>query len=87
MKRNKAWGVRYFRIIYYNDDLKQFGISDEIVFSDEEVTNKTCELKRKGLNIRISVTDPVKCISMVPTVEEIVQTYVGEYTYDPFLCW
>ncbi len=51
--------TEYFRIIYYDDKNKRFGVSD-IETSDGKVTNKTCELKRKGFEVRISVTNPVK---------------------------
>ena len=76
----------YYRIIYYDDERKRFGVSD-IVISDKDVTNKTIELKRKGKEVRISVTAPVKDKFKVPSVEEVVKSFEGEYKYDPFLWW
>ncbi len=78
--------TEYYRIIYYDDDNKRFGVSD-ITDSDDEVTKKTIYLKRKGLEVRISVTAPVKDISKVPSVEEVVKSFEGQYKYDPALCW
>ena len=74
----------YYRIIYYDDERKRFGVSD-IVTSDEDVTNKTIALKQKGIEVRISVTDPVKDKFKVPSVEEVVKSFEGEYKYDPLL--
>ena len=76
----------YYRIIYYDDDRKRFGVSD-IVTSDEEVTNKTIDLKRKGREVKISLTDPVKDKSKVPSVEEVIKSFEDVYDYDPFLRW
>ena len=76
----------YYRIIYYDDERKRFGVSD-IVISDKDVTNKTIELKRKGKEVRISVTAPVKDKFKVPSVEEVVKSFEGQYKYDPFLWW
>ena len=76
----------YYRIIYYDDDRKRFGVSD-IVTSDEEVTNKTIDLKSKGREVRISLTDPVKDKSKVPSVEEVIKSFEDVYDYDPFLRW
>jgi len=76
----------YYRIIYYDDERKKFGVSD-IVISDKDVTNKTIELKRKGKEVRISVTAPVKDKYKVPSVEEVVKSFEGEYKYDPLLWW
>jgi len=76
--------TEYYRIIYYDDEGKRFGVSD-IVTSDEDVTNKTIALKQKGIEVRISVTDPVKDKFKVPSVEEVVKSFEGEYKYDPLL--
>ena len=57
----------YYRIIYYDDERKKFGVSD-IVTSDKNVTNKTIALKRKGKEVRISVTAPVKDKFKVPSI-------------------
>ncbi len=78
--------TEYFRIIYYDDKNKKFGVSD-IETSDEKVTNKTCELKRKGFEVRISVTNPVKDKSKVPSVEEVIKSFENVYEYDPYLRW
>jgi len=76
----------YYRIIYYDDERKKFGVSD-IVISDKDVTNKTIELKRKGKEVRVSVTAPVKDKFKVPSVDEVVKSFEGEYKYDPTLYW
>ncbi len=78
--------AEYYRVIYYDDENKRFGVSD-ITDSDDEVTKKTVYLKRKGLEVRISVTAPVKDISKVPSVEEVVKSFEGQYIYDPALYW
>jgi len=76
----------YYRIIYYDDERKRFGVSD-IVTSDQDVTDKTVEFKGKGKEVRISVTASVKDKFKVPSVEEVVKSFEGEYEYDPFLRW
>ncbi len=78
--------TEYYRIIYYDDKNKRFGVSD-IVDSDDRVTKKTCAFQCKGFDVRISVIDPVKDKSKVPSVEEVVKSFEGEYKYDPDLCW
>ena len=78
---------RYFRIIYYDDEGKQFGVSDEIVSSDNDATNKTCALQKQGYQVRLSNTKPVKNKSEVPSVQEIVLSFHGKYNYDPDLRW
>jgi len=78
--------VTYYRIIYHDDENKRFGVSD-ITNSDDKVTEKTCAFKRRGLEVRISLTAPVKDKSKVPSVQEVVKSTEGEYKYDPTLYW
>ena len=79
--------VTYYRITYFDDENKRFGVSDEIVSSEDEATNRTCALKERGYQVRISNTKPVKDKSEVPSVQEIVLLFQGKYTYDPELRW
>ncbi len=53
-KESNNNGNRILQKIYCDDKNKKFGVS-YIETSDEKVTNKTCELKRKGFEVRISV--------------------------------
>ncbi len=78
--------ITYYRIIYHDDENKRFGVSD-ITDSDDEVTKKTCTFKRRGFEVRISLTTPVKDKSKVPSVQEVVKSTEGEYKFDPTLCW
>ncbi len=76
----------YFRLIFYDDDNKLFGVSG-IVISDDSFIERTNKLQKKGLNVWISATEPVKDKSKVLSVQEIVLLFQGRYTYDPDLKW
>ena len=77
---------RYFRILYYYDDMKLYGVSDT-VNSDEEVQERTVRLQRKGFNVRISTTEPEKDESKVPSIEDLKHRNPSGYTYDSSLRW
>ena len=79
--------VTYYRITYFDDENKRFGVSDEIVSSEDETTNKTCDSLKRGYQVRSSNTEPVKDKSKVLSVQEIVLLFQGRYTYDPDLKW
>ena len=72
---------RYYRAIFYDDDNKCFGVSN-IIISCNDLTDVTCILQRRGLNVHMSTTEPKKDINEVPSVESLIQSLKGSYTYD-----
>ena len=78
--------VTYYRMSFFDDKNKLFGVSD-IVTSDEDATNITCLLKKRGIEVRVSCTTPEKDISKVASIEEIVKSFEGLFKYDPSFRW
>ena len=76
----------YFRIVFYDDDNMTFNIS-EITHDDTATINKTCELQTAGREVRISTTNPVKDISLVPSIASLINRGPSGYRYDKNLKW
>lgn len=44
-----------FRIVFVDDDKHEYGISD-IIFNDNEINSRTCELQKSGRNVHVTST-------------------------------
>lgn len=80
--------VRYFRLYYYDDDNKTFGVS-EITTDDTYLNLRTCSLQKQGRNVRVSTaTELCKTYNQVPDIEFVVRNFgMAGYKYDPDLHW
>ena len=65
-----------FRILFIDDDKHEFGISN-IIFNDEEINRRTCELQNSGRNVHI-------CSTLEKDVSKI---YIDGYKYNGEIKW
>lgn len=80
----------FFRIIFYDDDKKTFGVSD-IISNDDPINHRTCEMQKKGRHVRVSTgTVLAKKPDLVPSIQSVVKICESEhlgYRFDPQLGW
>jgi len=78
--------LRYFLLIYYDDDRQKFNVTGPIS-DDEDVTEKTVSFQRQGRRYRISTTNSETDKGKVPSVQKVIDQGVEGYTYDSDLKW
>jgi len=79
--------MKFFRVIYYDDDKKTLGVSMDPISDDTAINNRTRDFQSSGQNIRISTTEPVSNYSDVPSIDEIIENMPIGYNYDSSLSW
>ena len=78
---------RYMRIIYYDRATGTANVSREIITNDTDVNHRTAELQRDGRSVYVQMTEPVRDVNDVPSVERVLAQLPAGFSHDPGLRW
>jgi len=85
MQINKQCCILWF----VDDDKKTYNpgliITDNA--TDDEIGKITCEMRKKGRNVRIFTSHIVDSVTQLPPLDQPISKELEGYTYDPWLMW